>query len=41
MDYIHRLDEDWKDVEAAHRAVCNEPTEEEYQLCATFVISAY
>ncbi len=27
MDYIHRLDEDWKEIEATHKAVCEEPTE--------------
>jgi len=25
MDYIHTLDEDWKEIEATHRAVCDEP----------------
>jgi len=25
MDYIHRLDEDWKEIEATHKAVCDEP----------------
>jgi hypothetical protein len=34
MDYIHRLDEDWKVIEATHRAVCVEPRDDEQQLCA-------
>jgi hypothetical protein len=25
MAYIHSLDEDWKEVEATHKAVCEEP----------------
>jgi hypothetical protein len=25
MDYILSLDEDWKEVEATHKAVCEEP----------------
>jgi hypothetical protein len=25
MDYIHRLDDDWKEIEATHQAVCDEP----------------
>jgi hypothetical protein len=25
MDYIHTLDEDWKEIEATHKAVCDEP----------------
>jgi hypothetical protein len=25
MDYIHRLDDDWKEIEATHKAVCDEP----------------
>ncbi len=25
MDYIHRLDDDWKEIEATHKAVCEEP----------------
>jgi len=25
MNYIHTLDEDWKAVEATHKAVCEEP----------------
>jgi len=24
MDYIHRLDEDWREIEATHKAVCDE-----------------
>jgi hypothetical protein len=25
MDYIHSLDVDWKEIEATHKAVCDEP----------------
>lgn len=25
MAYIHTLDEDWKEIEATHKAVCDEP----------------
>jgi hypothetical protein len=25
MDYIHSLDNDWKEIEATHKAVCDEP----------------
>ncbi len=25
MDYIHSLDNDWKEIEATHKAVCEEP----------------
>jgi hypothetical protein len=32
IDYIHRLDDDWKEIEATHKAVCAEP-EDEYRLC--------
>jgi hypothetical protein len=24
-DYIHRLNEDWKEIEATYKAVCDEP----------------
>lgn len=34
MDYILSLDEDWKEIEETHKAVCEEPTEEEQHLCA-------
>jgi hypothetical protein len=29
MDYIQRLDEDWEEIEATYKAVCEEPEEEE------------
>jgi hypothetical protein len=34
MDYILSLDNDWKEVEATYKVVCEEPKEEEHQLCA-------
>jgi hypothetical protein len=34
INLIHSLDDDWKEVEATHRAVCEEPTKEEQKLCA-------
>jgi len=34
IDYIARLDSDWKEIEETHRAVCEEPAEEKQQLCA-------
>jgi hypothetical protein len=33
MDYIHRLGEDWEEIEATHKAICEE-TWEDSQLCA-------
>jgi len=33
MAYIHTLD-DWKEIEATHKAVCDEPREEQKWLCA-------
>ncbi len=33
IDYLQRLDDDWQEIEATHRAVCEEQ-EEEAPLCA-------
>jgi hypothetical protein len=34
MDYLQRLDDDWRGIEATHLAVCEEPEETEGPLCA-------
>jgi hypothetical protein len=34
MDDIRRLDDDWEEIEATHRAVCGEPEEKEQEMCA-------
>jgi hypothetical protein len=36
-DYIVSLDENFEDVEATHKVVCEEPMEEEQQFCAVCI----
>lgn len=33
LDYIHSVNQDFEEIERTHKAVCEEPTEEEQQFC--------